>query len=63
MCIFSDDSSPFTSTENENSKSNLACICVSYNNFMGGVDLLDSLIALYHTKIDQIVSLLHIPLQ
>ena len=52
-CIFSDDSSPSTSTENGNSKSKLICICVFYNKFMGGVDLLDSLIDLYHKKIGQ----------
>ena len=37
-------------TENENSKSKFVCICALYNKFMGGIDLLDSLIALYHTK-------------
>ena len=38
------------STENENSKSKFVCICALYNEFMGGMDLLDSLVVLYHTK-------------
>ena len=52
-------------TENENSKSKFVCICALYNKFMGGIDLLDSLIAFYHTKNkpNTTVSSLHIPLQ
>ena len=42
---------PLQSTENENSKSKFVCICALYNKFMGGMDLLDYLIALYSTKI------------
>ena len=41
---------PLRSTENENSKSKFVCICALYNKFMGGMDLLDYLIALYNTK-------------
>ena len=41
---------PLRSTLNENSKSKFVCICALYNKFMGGMDLLDYLIALYNTK-------------
>ena len=45
---------PLRSTENENSKSKFVCIRALYNKFMGGIYLLDYLIALYNTrKIDQ----------